>query len=317
MLIGAIDIGGTKTMLGIINSDGIILSKIQFPTDTTDFNLLILFACEQLKKCVLDLGYEMKEMVGIGVSLPGMVDRERKLLVRSVYSGWQDFAVSEIIQKITGIQNVIIDNDVNACAIGEMYFGYKKTYRNYLWVTVSTGVGGALVCDGKLIRGASGCSGEIGHMKVEYEKPLPCPCGELGCLEAHGSGTAIKHYLEQEIAKSSDFANIFNRKGLTVDAAGCAVLAKENNRIAKSIYNKAACYLGRGLGYGINLINPEVVIMGGGVSSSLNIMHDVIMDTIAITVNKALLPVEVVHTKMGYNAAFLGAASLVLDNFNQ
>jgi glucokinase len=313
MLIGSIDIGGTKTMIGVVTSEGKVLCKKQFPTDKSDSREWIAFSCEQLKLCIHDLGYELKDISGIGVSLPGIVDRDRKILVRTVYPNWNNLRVPELIQQQLGVQRVVIDNDVNACALGEKYFGYRDLYRDYLWVTVSTGVGGAVVCDGKLIRGFNGSAGEVGHLKVEFDHPLQCPCGQYGCLEAHGSGTAIKHYIEEEVKNNKNFLNLFNNNKLPLDAAGCAELVKLGDGTAASIYKKTATYIGRGLGYAINLVNPEVVIIGGGVSSSLSIMKDQMIETISKTVNHALLPVDVVQTKLGYDAAFLGAAALVAD----
>ncbi|HHV08805.1 MAG TPA: ROK family protein [Clostridiales bacterium] len=313
MLIGSIDIGGTKTMVGIVSPDGQILSKLQFNTERSDPKAWITHSCGRLKECIHSLGYDLKELSGIGVSLPGIVNRERNILVRTVYPEWNNLRAVELVQRLLGIHKVVIDNDVNACAIGEMYFGHRDLYRNYLWVTVSTGIGGALVCEGRLIRGYNGSAGEVGHMKVEFDHPLPCPCGQYGCLEAHGSGTAIKHYIEEEIRNNRIFSDLFDSLGLSKDAAGCARLAKDGNGTAIEIYRKAAVYIGRGLGYAVNLLNPEVVIIGGGVGSSLDILKDGILGTIHKTVNPALLPVDVVRTRLGYDAAFLGAAALVID----
>ena len=203
---------------------------------------------------------------------------------------------------------------MNACAIGELLFGYKDAYKNFIWMTVSTGIGGAVVSEGRLIRGGWNCAGEFGHLKVEYEHPALCPCGQSGCLEAHASGTAITRYTKEAIREDPLFEEAFSFHKQPMDAIGCSVLAKQGNHKAVEIYEKAAIWLGRGISYCVNVLNPEAVIIGGGVASSLDLMTDVIKLTTEKNVHTTLSGFDIKVTRLGYEAALLGAAALVILN---
>lgn len=312
MIIVSIDMGGTKTMAGLVDGTGHILCQERFATDTSDFHKNLYKACDIVKAFMAARQLTSGAIAGIGISLPGMVDTAGTRLVRAVYPGWSNIAVPELVRNYMHMENVKIENDVNACAIGEMAFGYKDKYKDFLWMTVSTGVGGALVSQGQLIRGINGCAGEIGHIKVEYSQPAPCPCGQSGCLEAHGSGKALDRYIQETLLTQPDFALAFKKNSLTVDGAGCAALARMKNIYALDIFRKVGTYLGRGIACAVNLLNPQAVIVGGGVSASLELLAPAITDTLIQSANTTLLPVDVVKTRLGYDAAFLGAAALIL-----
>ncbi|HBI72027.1 MAG TPA: ROK family protein [Lachnospiraceae bacterium] len=313
MLLGAIDIGGTKTLVGIVHTTGRILTKRQVSTDTTSLSSWLKVCSDMLRECTMEISCTMQDLLGIGINLPGMVDIKQGHLLRCSYPGWEKFPVKKRMVGLTGIDNIYVDNDVNSCAIGEMHFGFQNTYRNFLWITVSTGIGGAIVSDGCLIRGALGCAGEIGHTKVEYDKPALCACGQVGCLEAHASGTAITREVQRNALIDPAFHKHFIDMGEPLDAKGCAVLARNGDETALSIYQAAARALGRGIGNAVNLFNPEAVIFGGGVGNSLDIIKPKFLHVLNQTVNPALLPVEIVQSKLGYQAALIGAAALVVD----
>lgn len=312
MIIPSIDMGGTKTMAGLVDGTGHIVYQERFATDTTDFYKNLYRACDILKAAIATRRLTTEVMAGLGISLPGMVDTAGTQLVRAVYPGWSNIPVPALVRDYMHVENVKIENDVNACAIGEMVFGFKDTYRDFLWLTVSTGVGGALVSQGQLIHGHGGCAGEMGHVKVEYTQPAPCPCGQSGCLEAHGSGKALDRYIKETLQTQPDFALDFKKNRLDINGAGCAALARLGNPYALDIFKKMGTYLGRGIAYAVNLLNPQAIIVGGGVSASLDLLKPAMAHTLGQSANTALLPVDVVRTKLGYDAAFLGAAALIL-----
>jgi glucokinase len=313
-MLGAIDIGGTKTGIGIVDAEGKILSYHQRTTDTSELSTWLRICTEQLEDCAREINCRMEDLEGVGINLPGMVDTNRGLLLACSYPGWTQKPVVRIMKELTGIEKIYVENDVNSCAIGEMYFGLQEKYKDFLWMTVSTGIGGAMVSNRQLIRGAWGCAGEIGHVKVEYNDPKLCACGGKGCLEAHASGTAITNEVLLRAKLDSEFNALFEGIHEPINAKSCAMLAREGNQTANEIYQRAAVYLGRGIGYGISLFNPQAVIIGGGVGMSLDLMTEEIEAVLANTVNKSLLPVDIVPTKMGYMGALLGAAALVLYN---
>ncbi|MDR2739437.1 MAG: ROK family protein [Treponema sp.] len=312
MYIGSMDVGGSKTLVGIINERGEVLSKVRVSTNVADCLGHFSVCCQKLRECAETIRLPLNQLNGIGIALPGIVNKSAGILTRAVFAGWCNITVADIIRREMKTDAVFIENDVNACAIGELCFGFKERFHDFIWVTVSTGVGGAVVCGDRLIPGALGCAGEMGHVKVEYTDPYICPCKQYGCLEAHGSGTAITRYTKQAMKEDSGFAALFKAQDLSADALGCSVLAEQGNETALGIYRKAAVYLGRGLSYGVNILNPEAIILGGGISRSLNLLHDTIQETIRKCVINNLAHVEVVQTQLGYDAAFLGAAALAL-----
>lgn len=312
MCVAAIDIGGTKTMVGLVEKDGNIITKCTFSTILNSYHEHFSFCLSILDRLLEEHHLCKSALKGIGINVPGMVDKTHSVLEKAVFAGWTNVPVKEYFVKQSSLENVHIENDVNACAIGELKFGYKTTYQNFIWLTISTGVGGAVVCDGKLIPGFNSLAGEFGHLKVEFDYPNTCPCGQLGCLEAHGSGTAITNYTKELAEDDMDFKKAFELNDVSVDAKGCAKLAFLGNKQAINIYEKAAVYLGRGLSYGINILNPEAIILGGGVASSLELLKPTIIKVLNQNVISSLLPVDIKQTKLGYDAALLGAAALCL-----
>jgi glucokinase len=192
---------------------------------------------------------------------------------------------------------VFIENDVNACALAEMRFAHGGS--NFLWMTVSTGIGGAVVADGRLVRGAGFCAGEIGHVKVEFERPRLCGCGQSGCLEAHASGTAIGRLARQA--------------GLEADAKQCEALALQGNPVALAVLAQAGRYIGRALAMTANVLNPQRVYIGGGVAHALGLLLPSIREEFERGVLPQCRNVEIEQTRLGYEAALFGAAAICLD----
>lgn len=310
MLAAALDIGGTKTMAGIVDQDGQLLSQRTFATYTPDWQQHFAECLKALRACMDECGAE--QPVGLGVNVPGMTDVTRRILRNAVFAGWKDVDVYSYFQQRTSFTNIVVDNDVNSCAIGEYRFGHGDRYKDFVWITVSTGVGGAVFANGQLVRGAWSCAGEVGHLKVEYESPAQCPCGQFGCLESQGSGTAIGRMMKEAAESNCAFAATLAHRQLNADAKACAILASEGDPICKMILKKAAIYIGRGVSYCINLLNPTAVILGGGVATSLPLMIDDIQAVVEKSVISTLQGIEILYTKNGYNAAILGAAALVL-----
>jgi len=310
MFVAALDIGGTKTIAAIVRSDGKIVASRNFTTIISNWQEHFSLCTKMLKECQVECGNVSLE--GLGINVPGMTDVDRKILRNAVFAGWKNVDVYSYFKKATSIPKIIVENDVNSCAYGELRFGYGDKYKDFLWITVSTGIGGAVVSSGQVVKGAWRCAGEMGHVKVEYENPILCPCGQKGCLEAHGSGTAIARYMREEALSNSYFAN--ETKNMPLDAKTCSVLASQGNHTCKSILKKAATYLGRGISAGINICNPSAVILGGGVASSLPLMVEDIQSVIKESVISTLQGAEILYTKNGYDAAVLGAASLVIDD---
>lgn len=313
MYIAALDIGGTKTIAAILDGNGKVIVKEQFPSVVTSYERHLDLCTQAMNRLQQQMGIKTGDLEGLGISLPGIVDRDKGMLIYAPYANWKNVAVADYFKEKLGIEKIRCENDVNACAVGENYFGLGKQYTDFVWMTVSTGVGGAVVANSKLLRGGHGFAGEFGHLKVEYENPAYCPCGQYGCLEAHGSGTALIRKTRKRKLESEIFAKALEERNLVADGAGCAALAKDGNRDAQEIMDQIGMYLGRGISYCLNILDPQAVVIGGGVAESLTLLLSSIHREIQKNTFQRMQDVDIVKTPLGYEAALLGAAALILE----
>ena len=290
-----------------------ISAKKQFPTNTQNCLTSIEKCYDIFQEFLKRQNLNIFEIEGIGVNLPGPVDIEKGVLIRAVYSGWENISVKERIVEKLGIERVVCENDVNSCAIGELKFGMGKQYGSFAWMTVSTGVGGAVVCDGRLIRGANGCAGEFGHIKVEYQNPSICPCGGMGCLEAQGSGSALGYLIESQVQTDTSFRAAFEALGEVPCGASCAKIARNGNETALALFNQVGHYLGRGIACFVNILDPKAVFIGGGVSESIDLLMPGIRYAVEEYTYSQMKDVQILPTALGYEAALMGAIALVLS----
>lgn len=312
MYIGAFDIGGTKTIVALADETGKIYEKQQYPTDTADCLRHLDSCCEIFLQFMHKHQLQPNQILGIGVNLPGIVDRKQGILLRAVYAGWHDVPVKNYLIKKIHVLNIVCENDVNSCAVGELRFGLGQKYKDFGWMTVSTGVGGAVVCNGQLIRGAHGFAGEFGHIKVEYEKANLCPCGDYGCLEAHGSGTALNRLIAECAKNEPSFKEAFDAIGEQPSAVACAKLAHNGNPDAIQIFIDIGTYLGKGISYYANILDPEAIIIGGGVSASLDLLMPGIDKSLKKNAFGQMKHIKILQTALGYEAALMGAIAIVL-----
>ena len=305
---GAIDVGGTKTMVGIVGQDARILTKRHFATNTSDYEAHFADCYVRFNECLSELGFTINDVEGIGVNLNGMVDAATGVLLQAPFSGWYNVDVKGCFARMFGTEKIYPENDVNSCAVGELIFG--NACDNFLWVTISTGIGGAIIVDRKLLHGYNSCAGEIGHVKVEFDHPVQCCCGQWGCAEAHGSGTAITRMFSEKVKKNRELSEILAARNLPVDAKSCSIIAAEGNRIAIEVNHTAGKYIGRALSYAANLLNPHKIYIGGGVSNSLEQLLPAIREEFSRATIKQCADVEIVKTALNYDAALIGAAAL-------
>lgn len=312
MYIAALDIGGTKTIAALVSWDGQVIDRETWPTCLRDSYENLDLCVAALKRLMEKHGVTQESLAGIGVTLPGIVDRQSGTLLYAPFSKWENVAAAEYLRRETGVQRVECENDVNACAVGELTYGLGKTYSDFVWMTVSTGVGGAVVADGRLLRGADGFAGELGHLKVEYDHPALCPCGQWGCLEAHGSGTALNRLTKERQESDGDFSAALAAIGAEKpDGKACAMLAAQGNVAAKEIFETVGMYLGRGIAYCVNILNPRAIVIGGGVSASLDYLMPGIEKAVEAGAFKKMERPRIVATPLGYEAALIGAAALI------
>ena len=286
----AIDIGGSKLLTGLIDQNGRVLDKRKFILpDGANEKLIIEKICE--------MSHEYKNASCCGITIPGLADYDKGLWVYAPFSGISNVPIAEILSEKLGLP-AFVDNDVNACAIGEKIYGACAETENFLWITISNGVGGGLILNGEIYRGKDNSAGEIGHFIVEENSKCKCGCGNYGCLEAVASGAAI--------------SNIYRSiTGMERSALEIACEAKAGNKIAMELYDNAAYYIGKAIGYSANLLNLEKVILGGGVSRDFELLYPSVLRAADRYIFKAANKnIKIEKTSLGYDAALIGCAAV-------
>jgi len=298
----AVDMGGSKFMVGLVNSSGEILCAERYLwTELSPEGVV-----RDIKKSVHSLlaSHNAYKPTIFGATIPGLADPKKGLWVESSFSGIRSLPFASIMEAEFGLP-VRLDNDSRACTMAERLFGCCKGVDHYIWMTVSNGIGGSVFINGSLYYGGSGNAGEIGHIVVE-EGPnaRPCKCGHSGCAEMHASGLGIvKNYLS--------LGGKWQIDGEPPTAKTIDTLARAGDKIAIKTYEMEGLYLGRAIGAASNLLNPQKVVIGGGVALGFDLFWPSLsahLDThVYLNANPDLV---VEPTALGYNAALLGAAAL-------
>lgn len=308
-----IDVGGTNVKIALVDSNGKIGYSNTIPTRA---EMGYEYTINNMKQAIRDLMTETKlsakDIEGIGFGLPGQVDFKSGI-VRLITNipGWVEIPLAKMIEDEFHIPTRI-DNDVRCAALGELNFGAGKGCQNLICITVGTGIGSGLIINGKLVRGASNAAGEIGHIKLQMHDGPICGCGDTGCLEAFASGPAIVAMAEEYIlgGKSTKYREMANGNDITPFIV--AEAAKAGDAVAKRIFTKMGEYIGIGMASVVNLLNPEKIIIGGGVADAGDILLNPLKETIK---NRAMKiageTVEVVPAQLGNTAGVIGASLLI------
>lgn len=263
-----VDLGGTTIKMALIDDDGKMIDKWAIATNTIDNGKHIAadISTSVLKK-MKQFNLERSTVRGVGVGAPGFINMNTGFIYQAVNIGWKDYALKDELEKSIGLP-VVIDNDANMAALGEMWLGAGLGAKNLICVTLGTGVGGGIICDGEILHGVSGMAGEIGHITVLPSDGAPCNCGKTGCLETVSSATGIRRLALDALDyndSESILRDIFESKGdiTAEDVFNCAA---QNDPLSSTVAEKAAFYLGFALGALAVTINPEKIVIGGGVS---------------------------------------------------
>ncbi|MDQ0227341.1 ROK family protein [Metabacillus niabensis] len=270
-LYGVVDIGGTKTLIGIATENEIIETIYLKTSDLKSPEMLIDTLVEEFDKLISQSNYKDEVLKSVGISVPGPLNREEGIIHFTGNLNWSNFPIIEYLQKKMNQIPVIIDDDANAAGIGEAVYGAGRSYKNQIYVTISTGIGGAIVIDGQIYRGSRDLAGEIGHMTVVPDGP-PCSCGNFGCLEALASGTAITQKGQQILIQeqSKILSKIVGQKTLTAEMIFEAV--RQGDKACYSIIQQVCRYLGIGLANLVQIFNPETIILGGGIMNQSSLL---------------------------------------------
>lgn len=305
-----VDVGGTTVKLGLFDIKGNIIDKWEIPTRTNDGGKNIL---PDIAASILDKMEEKKltkEMLaGVGVGVPGPVDRDG-IVHKAVNLGWSQFDLKKELGSILEGIRIEASNDANVAALGELWKGGGQGYKNIVAVTLGTGIGGGIIINGDILSGATGAGGEIGHIHVEDNETEECGCGNHGCLEQYGSATGITR-LAHRVLGASDKDSILRKGEVSAKAVFDAV--KAGDELAIEAAKQFGNYLGKGLGIIAAIVNPEIFVIGGGVSKAGEVLFDYIRPAFDETVFHGSRDAVFALAALGNDAGIYGAAKMVLD----
>jgi glucokinase-like ROK family protein len=252
------------------------------------------------------------DLLGIGVAVPGLVNKKRNLLQFAPNLGWKEEQISAYLNNRFQVP-IFIENEANAAGMGEKEFYYDKDI-NMVYVSINEGIGCGLIFDGKLHRGASGNAGEFGHIIIESESERICHCGNKGCWEALASGTALSRLAQDAVEADADtMMKDMVTDSSEVDGAIVARAAEKNDGVALDLMDTIAERLGIGLASLINIFNPSRIVFGGGVSNSWSLLEEKINETIAERAMESLVErVEIIPAKLGSDVGVAGAIATAL-----
>jgi len=307
----AVDLGGTKIIAAVVLPDGKIVSRHYCLTlaekgPTAVINRLL----SALSRATAQAKLKTSELAGVGIAVAGILRAEEGIVTTSPnLPRWRDVPLGDALSRELGIAVYVI-NDASAAALGEHRFGAGKGVSNLIYLTVSTGIGGGIIADGKLYSGADGCAGELGHMTIETHGPQ-CNCGNFGCLEVLASGTAIAKEAIRRLTQGerSSMVELVEGRLETITAETVALAARRGDPVAGEVVARAANYLGIGLANLVNIFNPELIVVGGGVSKMGNMLlgpaRRVVRER---TFRLPARTARIVRARLGSNAEMMGAA---------
>lgn len=277
----SIDVGGTKTSSALFDSNGVLVDDYVFMAKSKTFNgeESVYQNTRMVGQQVLDhFGIDSDSLQGIGVGSPGPLNGETGVIIHAPLMGWRNFPLVDRLKKDFHCP-VFLENDGNLGALAEQRVGVAKGLPNVLYMTVSTGCGGGFVLNGKLYSGSHFGAAEVGHMAIE-EDGLPCPCGSNGCFELYASGTAMNRKMAEDMErgeKSLAFDLVGNDKekldGKVLDQA-----ARLGDSYALALFQREGKILGRGISILFNLLDPDTIVLGGGVTKSKEFFHPYLME---------------------------------------
>lgn len=305
-----VDIGGTTIKMGLFDMNANVLEKWEIPSVTANGGERILpDIAASIKEMLTKMDIEMDEVAGVGIGAPGPIDAEGTVY-KTVNLGWDTiFNIPEAFKKELDLP-VMAGNDANVAALGEMWQGGGKGYKDLVMITLGTGVGGGIICNGQMVTGATGAGGEIGHIHVEDDETEECGCRNIGCLEQYSSATGVVRLANRRLAQD-DAPSVLRDNKITAKAVFDAV--KFGDKVAIEVAEQFGRYLGKGLAAITAVVNPEVIVIGGGVSKAGEVLIDYIKPYYMQYAFRGCRDVKFSLATLGNDAGIFGAAKLILD----
>jgi glucokinase len=319
-LVLGIDLGGTKILTAVANAQGEMQSRDHSITPSQEGQPAVVKSILESVNRALDQAHiSATDLTAVGLGAPGLSNPETGILFTSPnLPGWKDVPLRDMIEKELGKKAFLI-NDANAAAIGELHFGAGRGARNFIYITVSTGIGGGIIIDGRIYTGSAGMAGELGHMVIDDEGP-PCNCGNRGCWETLASGTALAREARRSINEGAvtlilEYADGDIEK---INAEAIHRAAQAGDNLAIELIARGAYYLGVGLANLINIFNPEVIVIGGGLSNIGDMLLKPAFEEAGRRAFKqAYHKVRFARAELGRNSGVLGAAAFALEKMRE
>jgi len=306
-----VDVGGTTVKIGLFTEEGELLENWEIPTRKENNGEFILGdIVSSLQDKWNEKSIEKEAVLGIGIGIPGPVTEDGTVL-KCANLGWGILNVADELRKLSGINNVKVGNDANVAALGEMWKGGGKGHKNAVMITLGTGVGGGVILNGKILTGTKGAAGEIGHITVNYDETDTCGCGKRGCLEQFASATGIVKEAKRMLAKTDKASKL--RDINHISAKAIFDFAKEGDELANEMVEQLGRYLGLAASHISAVIDPEVYVIGGGVSKAGEILTDVTKKYYEDNVMFALKGREFKLAELGNDAGIYGSVKMVIE----
>ncbi|MGN0341939.1 MAG: ROK family glucokinase [Roseburia sp.] len=305
-----VDIGGTTCKLGLFETTGTLLDKWEIPTNTANGGASILDdVAASVEAKIIEKGIDKADVAGVGVGVPGPVDNAG-VVHKCVNLGWGQFNVEEVLGEKCGMK-VKAGNDANVAALGEMWQGGGKGHSNVVMITLGTGVGGGIIIGGEIVAGSHGAGGEIGHIMMDEHETDTCGCGKKGCLEQYASATGIVR-MTKKLLDEDDRASSL-RQISDVTAKDVFDAAKAGDALALDAVDTLGKMLGTAMANIACVADPEVFVIGGGVSRAGAILTDVIAKYFKERAFHACRDTEIALASLGNDAGMYGCVQMLLE----
>lgn len=317
-LVVGVDVGGTKIAAAVVDAAGQIYGRVQVPTDVRGAEATLRSIAEAILRALSAAEVARDDVLAAGLGVPGKVDSEAGVGVLSVNLGWREVPVKALLEARLGLP-CVLENDVKAATLGEGRFGAGRGMRNFIYLSVGTGIAAGLVLNGRLYRGSTGMAGEVGHAIVAPRGPR-CKCGARGCLEAVASGPAIAARAMEVLHTSRPtlLRDLAGGPDGQVTAEQVFAAAAQGDPVAKEVVERAGAYLGLAISQLIMAFDPQVIILGGGVAQGGDLLLQAIHGGLrrqaaeSFVFREMLRPEGVRLTALGTDVGILGAAALAM-----
>ncbi len=261
-----VDLGGTNVAIGIMDESYQLVCKGSTPTPANDPEGIVQAMADLCSKLVKEAGISFDDVAYAGIASPGIVDREAGEVVYANNINFKHFPLSKLLMDKIPLKAVYLENDANAAALGEAKAGAARGTKNSVMITLGTGVGGGIIIDGKVYMGSNCAAGELGHIVIE-KNGYPCTCGRKGCWEAYSSATGLIRMTKEKLAACPD-SRMHERvqKDGKVSGRTAFDMSREGDKAAQEVVDTYISYLACGIGNLINIFQPEILVIGGGIS---------------------------------------------------